>query len=69
MADLLRMMRLPEVVLATGLSGTTIWRREKDGKFPRRRRLGSTLVAWRSDEIEAWLEGLPLADEPEPDAS
>ncbi len=63
MADLLRMMRLPEVVIATGLSGTTIWRREKDGQFPRRRRLGVNLVAWRSDEIEAWIEALPEADE------
>ena len=63
MADLLRMMRLPEVVIATGLSGTTIWRREKDGQFPRRRRLGTNIVAWRSDEIAAWIEALPEANE------
>ena len=70
MADLLRMMRLPEVVIATGLSGTTIWRREKDGEFPRRRRLGANIVAWRSDEIEAYIESLPMADEePGPEAT
>ena len=63
MADLMRMLRLPDVVEATGMSSTTIWRREKDGQFPRRRRLGANLVAWRSDEIEAYIESLPMADE------
>ena len=69
MADLMRMLRLPDVVEATGMSSTTIWRREKDGQFPRRRRLGANLVAWRSDEIEAYIESLPMADEePGPEA-
>ena len=63
MADLMRMLRLPDVVEATGMSSTTIWRREKNGEFPRRRRLGANIVAWRSDEIKAFIEGLPLADE------
>lgn len=71
MADTMRMMRLPDVCEVTGLSPTTVWRREKDGQFPRRRRLGKTLVAWRSDEIAAWCEALPEADEAPspPDAS
>jgi prophage regulatory protein len=56
-----RMLRLPEVVELTGLSPTTLWRRERNGEFPRRRRLGSTLVAWRSDEVAEWMERLPLA--------
>lgn len=58
-----RMLRLPEVVKMTGFSQTTLWRRERDGQFPRRRRLGMNIVAWRSDEIEAWIEALPEADE------
>ena len=67
MADTMRMLRLPDVCEVTGLSPTTVWRREKDGQFPRRRRLGANLVAWRSDEIEAWIEALPEADqEPAP---
>jgi len=70
MADTMRMLRLPDVVEATGMSSTTIWRREKDGQFPRRRRLGANLVAWRSDEIEAYIESLPMADEePGPEAT
>ncbi len=63
MADTVRMLRLPEVCEITGLSQTTIWRHERDGTFPHRRRLGPTLVAWRSDEVEEWIEGLPVADE------
>ncbi len=70
MADTMRMLRLPDVCEATGMSSTTIWRREKDGQFPRRRRLGANLVAWRSDEIEAYIESLPMADdEPDPEAT
>ncbi len=63
MADAVRLLRLPEVCEVTGLSATTVWRREKDGVFPRRKRLGANLVAWRSDEIEAWIDTLPEADE------
>lgn len=58
---MLRLLRLPEVEELTGLSGTTIWRREKEGKFPRRRRVAGNLVAWRSDEVEAWIRSRPLA--------
>jgi prophage regulatory protein len=59
---MVRFLRLPEVEAATGLSGTTIWRREKEGKFPRRRRVGPNVVAWRSDEVEAWIEARPVAE-------
>jgi prophage regulatory protein len=62
---MLKLMRLPEVEAATGLSGTTIWRREREGRFPRRRRVGPNAVAWRSDEVEAWIRERPMADEPE----
>jgi len=58
---MLRLLRLPEVEEATGLSATTIWRREREGKFPRRRRVAGNLVAWRSDEIDAWIRSRPLA--------
>jgi hypothetical protein len=31
----------------------------RDGKFPRSRIVGGKSM-WRSDEIKAWLDGLPL---------
>lgn len=58
---MVRLLRLPEVERVTGLSATTIWRREKRGAFPSRRRLGGNVVAWRSDEIESWIEDRPRA--------
>ena len=59
---MLKMLRLPEVEAATGLSRTTIWRKEQAGTFPKRRRLASSLVAWRSDEVETWIEDRPVVD-------
>jgi prophage regulatory protein len=53
------MLRLPEVLKATGLSRTSIWELEQAGTFPRRRRLTARAVAWRSDEIEAWMRSRP----------
>ena len=55
----LQILRGPEVVQRTGLSSTTIWRLERDGKFPRRRRISGNLVGWRSDEIEVWILECP----------
>lgn len=33
----------------------TLWRWERDGKFPRRVKLGSR-VGWFEDEVDAWQE-------------
>ncbi len=63
---MLRLLRLPEVEAATGLSGTTLWRKERAGEFPARRRVGPNVVAWRSDEVEEWIRARPLAVEEEP---
>ena len=49
-----------EVTAAVGLSYVTIWKMAKAGKFPRGRTLGGKTV-WRSDEVTAWLNKLPLA--------
>ena len=50
-----RFLREPEVRHLTGLSRTTRWRLERAGKFPRRRRISETAVAWVSSEINAWI--------------
>lgn len=51
-----RIIRWPELKMLTGLGRTTIWRREKLGKFPRKIDLGGGLVGWRSDEVQKWLK-------------
>lgn len=39
----------------TGLSSTTLWRMETDGRFPARVRLSHKRVGWRRSEVAAWL--------------
>lgn len=56
-----RIIRKPEVIRRTGLSDTSIWRRERDGKFPRRLPLGGGSVGWLESEIETWIESLLAA--------
>jgi predicted DNA-binding transcriptional regulator AlpA len=39
-----------------GLSDTTLWRYERDGKFPKRVVLSEPgLVGWYEDEIDEWI--------------
>lgn len=39
----------------TGLGYTTLFRLERDGKFPARRQLSPGRVGWVKSEVEAWL--------------
>ena len=40
----------------TSLSRSTIWRLERDGKFPKKCRLSANRVGWLQSEIMAWLQ-------------
>ena len=51
-----RVLRKPELFNKIQLSDPTIWRLEKQGKFPGRIRLGGSAVGWLESEIDAWLE-------------
>jgi predicted DNA-binding transcriptional regulator AlpA len=39
-------------------SRMTLWRRMKDQTFPKAVRLGGNRIAWRRDEILAFIDGL-----------
>ena len=54
----LRIMRLSEVKTITGLSKTTIYRFEKEGRFPSRVSLGERSVGWFEDDVESFLSSL-----------
>jgi len=54
-------MRLSEVKAVTGLSKTTIYRFEKEGRFPSRVSLGERSVGWFEDDVEAFLMSLKEA--------
>ena len=57
-----RLIRLPEVLRLTGLSRSTVYRLEKEGRFVSRVRLGDRATAWRFEEVAAWIEARPLAE-------
>jgi prophage regulatory protein len=51
-----RLLPFREVTQRVALSRSTIWRMERAGQFPKRRRLSVNKVAWWEPEIEEWLQ-------------
>ena len=51
-------LRLPDVLAVTTLSKKTIYRRMRDGSFPRSVCLGGRSVGWHSEEVDEWIAGL-----------
>jgi prophage regulatory protein len=50
-----RIIRKPEARQITGLSDPTIYRLEKEGRFPKRLRLGGSACGWLLSEVNDWL--------------
>lgn len=57
----MKLLRIPDVLASTGLSRMTIYRLERAGEFPTRRRLGRNSVAWLEKDVVAWIESRPVA--------
>lgn len=55
-AEFRRIIRKAEVQRLTGLSYTSIWRKEKAGEFVPRVRLGANSVGWRESDVMRWLD-------------
>ncbi|MCU7833680.1 MAG: AlpA family phage regulatory protein [gamma proteobacterium symbiont of Taylorina sp.] len=53
--------RKPYLRKLTGLSDSTIWRLEKKGDFPKRRKITARLVGWLKTEVDAWIENREVA--------
>jgi len=51
-----RILRGKEAVRRSGLSATTLWRLEKAGKFPKKRKLSSNAVGTLESEFCEWME-------------
>lgn len=56
-----RVLRRPDVQARTGLSRSSIYRLMDLGLFPRPVRLNTRAVAWREDDIEAWIASREVA--------
>lgn len=52
-------LRRPEVEARVGLSRSSIYAFMADGSFPKPIRIGPRAVAWRSTDIEKWLNSRP----------
>lgn len=49
-------LKRAEVVALVGLGYSTIWRLERESKFPARRKLSAGRVGWLRSEVGAWVE-------------
>ncbi|MEX1201267.1 MAG: AlpA family transcriptional regulator [Methylophaga sp.] len=51
-----QILKLPEVKLITGLSGSSIYRAATNGSFPKPIKLGERSSGWLKSEVEKWLQ-------------
>ena len=54
--QVIRVLRLPEVISVTGLGRSMIYQMEADQRFPKRVRIGTRAVGWLEGEVRAWLQ-------------
>ena len=48
-------VRVNQLTKLIPISKASVWRKVKEGTFPKPVKLGERITAWRMDEIEAWL--------------
>jgi prophage regulatory protein len=52
------LLRLSDVMLATSIGSSTIYRKIAANPFPRPKRLGPGSVRWLASEVVDWIDGL-----------
>lgn len=53
------LLRTCDVIKITGISRSTIWRLEKNKKFPARKVISKNSVGWLKSEIMQWIYDRP----------
>jgi prophage regulatory protein len=48
-----------QVQKLVGYGRTSLWRMEREGRFPKRVKLGPNKVGWHEYEILEWIKNLP----------
>jgi prophage regulatory protein len=51
----MKFIRFKELKMLVPLGRSTIWRMERDGRFPKRRRIGRCATAWLESEVLQWM--------------
>lgn len=59
----MRFLRLKEVMHITALSRSTIYLKMNKDEFPKSLSLGDRAVAWRSDDIDEWVEQIIISSQ------
>ena len=54
-----RYLRRYEVMEITSMKDPQMWREERAGRFPQRRRLTDRTVAWLESEVQEWIDSRP----------
>jgi prophage regulatory protein len=57
-----KILRKKTVLSLIGVSNTTLWRLERQGKFPARRRISPRLVGWLQSDVLTWLNSRPQVE-------
>lgn len=50
-----QILKMPEVIRATGLARSTIYKLISENRFPRQIKLTSFSSGWLQSEVEAWI--------------
>lgn len=56
----LQIIRPKELAELLSVSTVTVWRMEKRGELPRRKKISARTVGWLESDIKDWLENRPL---------
>ena len=56
------LMRAKDVELVTALSRVSIWRMEREKKFPGRVQVSPSRVAWRGCEVKSFIDSRPVVE-------
>ncbi|WP_036518945.1 helix-turn-helix transcriptional regulator [Nitrincola sp. A-D6] len=52
----MKLLRLPAVINATGLSRSSLYRKIDAGSFPKSIRISQRSVAWSEEEVQQWIQ-------------
>ena len=53
-----RLIRKQQLLKKVQLSDPTVWRMEREGRFPKRLQIGANSVAWIEAEVDEWIANL-----------
>ncbi|HKK43877.1 MAG TPA: helix-turn-helix domain-containing protein [Balneolaceae bacterium] len=62
MKNSLNILRPSDLAEMLNVSRVTIWRMQKRGDLPPRKKISNRCVGWTEKTIENWLESRPFAD-------